>query len=52
VIILQAVYRQGVFLRRCISVEEIEGYMEESKGVITRAVFQWDPQNDMHSFRD
>ncbi len=51
VIILQAVYRQGVFLRRCISVEEIEGYMEESKGVITRAVFQWDPQNDIHSFR-
>jgi len=35
---MQAVYRQGVFLRRCVSVEEIEGYMEESKGVITRAV--------------
>ncbi|MBU4139817.1 MAG: type II/IV secretion system ATPase subunit, partial [Euryarchaeota archaeon] len=51
VMILQAVYRQGVFLRRCVSVEEIEGYMEESKGVITRAVFQWDPLNDTYSFR-
>jgi len=51
VIILQAVYRQGVFLRRCVSVEEIEGYMEESKGVITRAVFQWDSINDKHHFR-
>ncbi len=51
VIILQAVYRQGVFLRRCVSVEEIEGYMEESKGVITRAVFQWEPVHDKHQFR-
>ncbi len=51
VMILQAVYRQGVFLRRCVSMEEIEGYMEESKGVITRAVFQWDSINDRHHFR-
>ncbi|HLB70033.1 MAG: type II/IV secretion system ATPase subunit [Candidatus Methanoperedens sp.] len=51
VMILQAVYRQGVFLRRCVSLEEIEGYLEESKGVITRAVFQWDPINDRHHFR-
>jgi len=51
VMILQAVYRQGVFLRRCVSIEEIEGYMEESKGVITRAVFQWDALNDKHHFR-
>lgn len=51
VLILQAVYRQGVFLRRCISVEEIEGYVEESKGVVTRAVFQWDPLDDKHHFR-
>lgn len=51
VIILQAVYRQGIFLRRCIAVEEIEGYVEESKGVVTRAVFQWDPVYDKHHFR-
>lgn len=51
VLILQAVYRQGVFLRRCVSLEEIEGYVEESKGVVTRAVFQWDPIHDKHHFR-
>ncbi|MCZ7357051.1 MAG: type II/IV secretion system ATPase subunit [Candidatus Methanoperedens sp.] len=51
VMILQAVYRQGVFLRRCVSMEEIEGYLEEAKGVITRAVFQWDSTNDKHHFR-
>ncbi len=49
--ILQAVYRKGKFLRRCISIEEIEGYYEETGGVVTRAVFQWDPALDRHSFR-
>jgi len=49
--ILQAVYRKGAFLRRCISVEEIEGYYEEAGGVVTRAVFQWDPSADVHHFR-
>ncbi|CAD7770193.1 Type II/IV secretion system protein [Candidatus Methanoperedenaceae archaeon GB50] len=49
--ILQAVYRKGDFLRRCISVEEIEGYYEEAGGVVTRAVFQWDPASDVHHFR-
>jgi len=49
--ILQAVYRKGKFLRRCISIEEIEGYYEEAGGVVTRAVFQWDPETDTHNFR-
>lgn len=49
--ILMAVYRQGKFLRRCIAVEEIEGYFEDAGGVITRAVFQWDPGTDVHHFR-
>lgn len=49
--ILQAVYRKGKFLRRCLSVEEIEGYYEEAGGVVTRAVFQWDPATDKHHFR-
>jgi len=50
-LILQAVYRQGKSLRRCISLEEIEGYQEESGGVVTRAVFQWDSVTDVHEFR-
>ena len=50
-LILQAVYRQGQFLRRCLAVEEIEGYYEDAGGVVTRAVFQWDPETDTHKFR-
>ncbi|WP_292484306.1 type II/IV secretion system ATPase subunit [Methanohalobium sp.] len=49
--ILQAVYRKGEVLRRCISIEEIEGYSEESNGVVTRGVFEWDPEYDIHHFR-
>jgi flagellar protein FlaI len=49
--ILQAVYRKGKFLRRCLSIEEIEGYYEEAGGVVTRAVFEWDPAGDKHHFR-
>ncbi|KCZ71132.1 ATPase, type IV secretory pathway VirB11 component like protein [Candidatus Methanoperedens nitroreducens] len=50
-LILQAIYRKGKFLRRCTSVEEIEGYLEEAGGVITRAVFEWDFTTDRHRFR-
>ncbi len=49
--ILQAVYRKGKFLRRCLAIEELEGYYEEAGGVVTRAVFQWDPETDTHNFR-
>lgn len=49
--ILSAVYRKGKFLRRCLAVEEIEGYYEDAGGVVTRAVFQWDPETDTHAFR-
>ncbi|HIE32191.1 MAG TPA: hypothetical protein EYP67_07430 [Methanosarcinales archaeon] len=49
--ILQAVYVKGKFLRRCLSIEEIEGYYEDVGGVVTRAVFKWDPETDIHSFR-
>jgi flagellar protein FlaI len=50
-LILQAIYRKGKYLRRCTSVDEIEGYLEEAGGVITRAVFEWDFTNDRHRFR-
>lgn len=49
--ILSAVYRKGKFLRRCLAIEEIEGYYEDAGGVVTRAVFQWDPETDAHNFR-
>ncbi len=50
-LILQAIYRKGKYLRRCTSVDEIEGYLEEAGGVITRAVFEWDFTTDKHRFR-
>ncbi|KGK98380.1 hypothetical protein LI82_11790 [Methanococcoides methylutens] len=49
--ILQAVYRNGKIIRRCLAIEEIEGYYEDAGGVVTRAVFQWDPDTDTHNFR-
>ncbi len=51
VLIQQAVYRKGQFLRRCLVVEEIEGYYEEVGGVVTRTVFEWDSVTDKHIFR-
>ena len=51
VLIQQAVYRKGQFLRRCLVVEEIEGYYEEIGGVVTRSVFEWDSVTDTHVFR-
>ncbi|AIU70917.1 hypothetical protein TEU_11600 [Thermococcus eurythermalis] len=47
----QAVYIKGKFLRRTVSVVEIEGYYEELGGVATRNVFEWDPVADKHIFR-
>ncbi len=48
--IFQAVYRGGKLLRRCVAIEEIEGYYEEAGGVVTRAVFKWNPSQDVHEF--
>ncbi|MCD6373705.1 MAG: type II/IV secretion system ATPase subunit [Thermococcus sp.] len=47
----QAVYVRGRFLRRVLSVVEIEGYYEELGGVATRNVFEWDSVTDRHIFR-
>lgn len=47
----QAVYVRGRFLRRVLSVVEIEGYYEELGGVATRNVFEWDSVSDRHIFR-
>ncbi|ADT84186.1 type II/IV secretion system ATPase subunit [Thermococcus barophilus] len=47
----QAVYVRGKFLRRVVSVVEIEGYYEELGGVATRNVFEWDSVSDRHIFR-
>lgn len=50
-VVLHAMYREGILIRRIAAIEELEGYYEEAGGVVTRAVFQWDPSRDRHDFR-
>ncbi|MHB8587137.1 MAG: type II/IV secretion system ATPase subunit [Thermoplasmatota archaeon] len=50
-LVQMAVYNKGKMLRRVLAVEELEGYSEYAGGVLTRAVFRWDPRNDSHNFR-
>jgi flagellar protein FlaI len=51
VLIQQAVNQGGHFVRRVLSITEIERYYDAEKKVITREVFAWDPVNDVHRFR-
>lgn len=50
-VVLHAFYRDGILIRRILAIEELEGYYEEAGGVVTRAVFQWNPAEDKHEFR-
>jgi len=50
-VVLHALYKDGMLIRRISAIEELEGYYEEAGGVVTRAVFQWNPSNDKHDFR-
>jgi flagellar protein FlaI len=51
VLIQQAVSQGGHFVRRVLSITEIERYYDAEKKVITREVFAWDPVSDVHRFR-
>ena len=51
VLIQQAVEQGGHFVRRVLSVTEIERYYDVENKVITRQVFTWDPIRDLHRFR-
>jgi archaeal flagellar protein FlaI len=50
-IIQQAVEQHGHFVRRIISLTEIERYYDIENKMITRQVFNWDPSRDEHKFR-
>ncbi len=50
VLVQLAVHVGGKRLRRVMEVEEIEGYSREMKSPITRQVFKWDPNKDVHVF--
>ena len=50
-VVLHAMYKDGILIRRVGAIEELEGYYEEAGGVVTRAVFQWNSAEDKHEFR-
>lgn len=50
-LIQQAVFHDGHFIRRVLSITELERYYEPAKKMVTRQVFEWDPINDHHYFR-
>ncbi len=47
----EIIYEGGRIKRRCSSIEEVLRYSPEKGGVLTRAVFRWDPLTDKHNFR-
>ena len=51
VLIQQAVDQGGHFVRRVLSVTEIERYYDVENKMITRQVFNWLPSTDVHTFR-
>ncbi len=51
VLIQQAVEQGGHFVRRVLSLTEIERYYDIENKMITRQVFAWDPVRDVHIFR-
>ncbi len=51
VVIQQAVYVGGEFLRRMLALTEITGYLREEDSVEVREIFGWDPVSDSFDFR-
>ncbi len=50
ILIQLAVEQGGKMLRRCTSIDEIEGYNREIDGIISRKSFEWKPEQDVHVF--
>ncbi|HEC82253.1 MAG TPA: hypothetical protein ENI42_07535, partial [Thermoplasmatales archaeon] len=50
VFIQMTVERKGEKLRRCVSIDEIEGYNREADGIMARKAFEWNPVEDVHRF--
>jgi archaeal flagellar protein FlaI len=51
VLIQSAVFREGRYVRRVLSVTEMERYYAPANKMITRQVFDWNPKKDEHVFR-
>ena len=50
VLIQLAIDRGGRLIRRCTSIDEIEGYNREVDGIMARKAFDWKPEEDKHVF--
>lgn len=50
VLIQLAIERDGKMIRRCISIDEIEGYNRDVDGIMARRAFEWKPEADIHLF--
>jgi len=51
VLIQNAIYREGVLVRRVLSVNEILGYDPRSDSALYIPIFTWDPVRDRFTFR-
>ncbi len=51
VVIQSAIYREGVLVRRVLSVNEIIGYDPRTDSVLYIPIFTWDPVRDVFTFR-
>lgn len=51
VVIQLAIERNGKMIRRCTSIDEIEGYNREVDGIMARAAYAWKPDEDVHVFK-
>jgi flagellar protein FlaI len=51
VMIQNAIYREGVLVRRVLSVNEIIGYDPRSDSALYVPIFTWDPVRDRFTFR-
>ena len=50
VFIQLAIERNGKLMRRCVSIDEIEGYNREVDGIMARRAFDWKSESDDHVF--
>ena len=50
VLIQLAIEREGKMIRRCVSIDEIEGYNREVDGIMARRAFEWKSEADDHLF--
>jgi len=50
VMIQLAIERDGKLMRRCTTIDEIEGYNREVDGIMSRTAFEWDALKDDHRF--